>query len=341
MKISIALATYNGARHLEGQLQSIASQTLLPHELVATDDGSTDATVDILRRFAANAPFPVRVHVNPQRLGYTDNFIHAASLCEGDWIAFCDQDDVWLSDKLREVSHAIRTYSCLIVHPVQPVDAELRPVDTQSVTSRIKPGHGPFRLATFGYFAGLGLVFRRDVLDVIAYRPRIPDRHDVDVEAAHDEWICALADALGSTRKINRKLVLYRQHGNNICGAWTRKSTALYPPSEHNIHERYSELALAYAVCFEGMAKSVPMGEDRRQAIKAASSHYRQACLYFTMRAGLYRSTSFARRLVIWARLTAPWLYRFNPGATPFLACLKDLIAALMAPLVAIQRRET
>lgn len=331
MKISIALATYNGARHLEEQLRSLAAQTLLPYELVATDDGSTDDTLAILQRFAATSPFAVRIYANPQRLGYADNFIRAASLCKGDWIALCDQDDIWLADKLRKVASAARNGVTLVVHPVRAVDAELRPVDVQSVTSRVTPGKGPFRLATFGYFAGLGVVFRRDLADFVSYRPRFPDRHNAAVEAAHDEWVCGLADALGGTRKIDSRLVLYRQHGHNTCGAWASKSADLYPPAEQDTHERYAQLALAYAWCFEGMASSIPTDAQRSKALEAATSHYRQVHRYFTLRAQLYRSTSAAGRLAAWARLTAHWLYRFNPGAAPLLACLKDLAATALA----------
>ncbi len=95
------MATYNGAKYLEEQLASFVVQSQLP--LVVCDDGSADATLEILHRFAHSAPFPVRIVCNDERLGYGDNFLKAASLCEGDWIAFSDQDDVWLPDKLRQI----------------------------------------------------------------------------------------------------------------------------------------------------------------------------------------------------------------------------------------------
>ena len=89
------MATFNGDTYLSPQLQSLARQTLLPHELVVCDDGSTDRTLEIVRAFAADAPFPVRVHRNDEHLGFADNFLKAAVLCGGELIAFCDQDDVW------------------------------------------------------------------------------------------------------------------------------------------------------------------------------------------------------------------------------------------------------
>src|SRR5580698_5355366 len=79
--VSIAMATYNGARYVGEQLESLARQTVLPTELVVTDDNSTDNTVDIVTAFATKAPFPVHIEKNPKRLGYRDNFMKAVSLC--------------------------------------------------------------------------------------------------------------------------------------------------------------------------------------------------------------------------------------------------------------------
>jgi hypothetical protein len=85
-----------------------------------------------------------------------------------------------------------------------------------------------------------------------------------------------------------------------------------------------------YAKCFEGIASSIPMDARRANAIEAAASRYRKMHRYFVLRATLYRSNSVVGRLAAWVPLTFQWLYRFNPGATPLLACLKDLAAAAM-----------
>jgi glycosyltransferase involved in cell wall biosynthesis len=110
--ISVAMCTYNGEKFLREQLKSIASQTRLPAELVICDDRSTDSTVDIIQNFAASAPFPVRFYLNPVNLGgsakgITKNFEKAAKYCTGNLIAFCDQDDVWLPQKLTVMAQAM------------------------------------------------------------------------------------------------------------------------------------------------------------------------------------------------------------------------------------------
>ncbi len=110
--ISVAMCTYNGEKYLREQLQSIASQTRLPDELVICDDRSADSTLDIIRNFTDSAPFPVRLHINPVNLGraakgITRNFEQVSSFCTGDLIAFCDQDDVWLQQKLARMAQTM------------------------------------------------------------------------------------------------------------------------------------------------------------------------------------------------------------------------------------------
>ena len=86
MRVSIAMATYNGSAYVAEQLDSFARQTRLPDELVICDDCSTDDTVAKLEAFAAYAPFSVRIERNPQNVATTANFGKAVDLCQGDVI---------------------------------------------------------------------------------------------------------------------------------------------------------------------------------------------------------------------------------------------------------------
>src|SRR3712207_5958138 len=126
---SVAMCTYNGARFLGAQLASVAAQTRTPDELVVCDDRSTDETARVVRDFAKSAPFPVRLHVNEENLGSTRNFERAVSMCEGDLIALCDQDDVWLPQKLARLEEEFaRDASALAVFSdAGVVDEEARP----------------------------------------------------------------------------------------------------------------------------------------------------------------------------------------------------------------------
>ncbi len=214
LRISIALATFNGAQFLKEQLESLVEQTFLPAELVVTDDGSTDETLAILEWFADVAPFPVSVHRNEHRLGYGINFLKAASLCSGDVIAFADQDDVWLPAKLERLRKAFgHAHVDFVAHAAEVTDVRLvrtgkRYPDivvdwcfaADEVCEIFYPG---FAIAVSRKFFG-------GVRDVMS-------RPGFDVEA-HDELLCGLA-AVGCKRcELSESLVLYRQHGANLIG---------------------------------------------------------------------------------------------------------------------------
>jgi len=103
MKISIALAVYNGSTYIKEQLDSIASQTVLPDQIVISDDCSKDDTVRICERFKADTTLNIEILRNAENVGYSQNFERAISICTGDIIFFCDQDDVWKKIKIEEM----------------------------------------------------------------------------------------------------------------------------------------------------------------------------------------------------------------------------------------------
>ena len=99
-RVSVAMATFNGERYLRQQLESLAAQTRLPDELIVSDDASLDSTWGILEEFAERSPFPVRLTRNEHTFGFAQNFSRSLSLCTGDIVFLCDQDDVWLEEKI-------------------------------------------------------------------------------------------------------------------------------------------------------------------------------------------------------------------------------------------------
>ena len=106
-KVSVFLCTFNGEKFLPEQLSSVSAQTRLPDELIAIDDSSSDDTMSILHDFAAKSTFPVQVLRNEHNLGVTANFARAVSACSGDFIVPCDQDDIWLPNKLATLAEVL------------------------------------------------------------------------------------------------------------------------------------------------------------------------------------------------------------------------------------------
>lgn len=303
--ISVALATYQGERHLRDQLRSLATQTLLPHECVICDDGSTDATLGIAREFAAAAPFPVHVHENPQRLGYADNFLRAASLCTGDAISFCDQDDVWLPGKLARVAAELwRTGAVLVVHAGAAVDAELVPVGITMPPIERDEVAAPLRVDPWFPADGFAITVARSILELAdpAERPR--SRWPAIADACnHDEWAWYVGTACGTTSLVAEPLVLHRLHGSNTSGgrsgsetraAELRRSRAAGAGEAGARYRFLAERAAEWSAYFEREALRGPGGEPSAR-LERAARHYAAIAERWRRRERIYTATPSVR----------------------------------------------
>lgn len=211
MKLSVAMCTYNGASFLQQQLDSIAKQTRLPDELVVCDDGSSDATVDVLNKFAVCAPFPVRLHSNQSNLGVKANFSKAIGLCDGSLVALADQDDVWLPHKLARAEQLILQQSnpaiTLYCSRLEYVNQSLAPLGLSRIPSYI----GFKNSIVENIATGCSVMFGRDI------RNWILQTSPSDM-IMHDWWAYLIASALGDVVYDPVPSVLYRQHEKNVAG---------------------------------------------------------------------------------------------------------------------------
>lgn len=244
--ISIAMSTYNGARFIREQLESLAAQTMLPVELVVTDDGSTDNTLEIVADFARTAPFAVHIHKNATRLGFRKNFMQCASFCAGDLIAFCDQDDIWLSHKLEKLSTHFEDSDVLLAcHRVALVDTSGRNL---GATLRKFDGDGKYDfrdLLPFAYSHGFTQVFRKDLLRFASYWKESVDCTDLAHEMAHDQYYFFLAALFGFIRYDDSILANYRQHSHNATGNIVIKSaTASFKDKFSGRADEYDQIRM-------------------------------------------------------------------------------------------------
>ncbi len=213
MKISVAMATYNGAKFLDAQLNSLAEQTLSPHELIVTDDGSSDGTPELVEAFAARACFDVRLYRNAETLGPGHNFARAIGYASGDVIFLCDQDDVWDPDKLERMVAELEArpeIACLLCD-ARLADTGLR---TDGRTKRgVMQEEG---IADRHFVQGCCAAFRRPLADLALPMPA--------EEASHDNWIVGLSDALELTLRMDAVLQHYRIHGENVSSFFVNQS---------------------------------------------------------------------------------------------------------------------
>ena len=217
MRISIALCTWNGGAHLADQLESIASQTRLPAELIVCDDASTDESPAIVERFASRSPFPARLHRNQARMGSTKNFEQAIALCSGEIIFLCDQDDVWHREKIEVMSRAFENDENLAC-----VFSNARLIEGDTLWDHIgffsrerqlvRSGRAFDVLTEHNVVTGATMAFRSRWRDTITPFPEVSGM-------LHDQWIATVLSAVATVSCIDAPLIDYRQHAGQQVGA--------------------------------------------------------------------------------------------------------------------------
>lgn len=218
MKISVAMATYNGAKYIQEQLDSFVNQTHLPDELIVVDDVSTDNTVDIIKAFAENVPFDVKWYINEKNLGYAGNFNAALSKTTGDLVFLSDQDDVWHIDKINYIKNiSLKNKDKMVFMN----DAIL--VDENLILSGLTKLQQVKRagLSNKSFVMGACAAFRREYLNIL-----LPIYEGVK---SHDNYLVGIADAIGVKMICDKPLQYYRRHGNNESQAVYNKLSPIGP----------------------------------------------------------------------------------------------------------------
>ncbi|MCE4538158.1 glycosyltransferase family 2 protein [Pelomonas sp. P7] len=209
-RISVCIATYNGQLYVEEQLRSILAQLGCEDEVILSDDGSKDATVQTVRDIG-----DPRVHVLPcgPNLGHVRNFERALKAASGDVIFLSDQDDVWAPEKVREVMAALAAHPRvqMVHHALTTMDEAGRTLDPRWNSVE----EGEFRGAAFlaaqcvrCRVFGCAVALRRSLLDIL-----LPFPASV---YAHDHWLTVAAAAADGLYQLDKPLVRYRQHRHNV-----------------------------------------------------------------------------------------------------------------------------
>lgn len=257
--ISIAMCTFNGSKFVREQLDSIAKQTRPPAELIVIDDRSTDTTAEIVRDFAATAPFPVQVHVNEQNVGgsskgITKNFEAAVALCRGEFIVPCDQDDIWVPEKLARMAGALERTPGL---DGAFSDAQL--VTEIGVRKGILLSHttGLNRAEQARIARGEALLSVLSMTKVYGsstiFHSRLKQYLPVPPHWWFDAWMGTMAAVHGGLSFLPEQLYLYRIHPNQSVSAslqtatkrmqrWRSSAKDYWAVSEPQLRELYDRL---------------------------------------------------------------------------------------------------
>jgi len=225
LTISVALCTWNGSRWLGEMLRSLEHQERLPDELVVQDDASTDDTARLVEEFSQRAPFPVKLEVNPVRIGSTRNFAAALERCTGHVIALADQDDIWYPAKLARLAEEFSADPTVTMafSNADLVDEQSRPLhrrlwQTRRV-DRILRNHAVVPAELFArrpLTTGCTMAVRRRAID--AALPFPSALADDESPMRHDRWISLVAAAVGTVRALPEPLLAFRVHPSQETG---------------------------------------------------------------------------------------------------------------------------
>lgn len=222
-RIDILLATYNGAAFLEAQLESIAAQTHEDWRLIARDDGSTDRTPEILSAFQVRHAGRVEILADGDgNLGLVQNFSRLLENSDAPYAAFCDQDDVWIPEKLElclakmcelERAHGAET-PLLVFTDLEVVDEDLNVIDRSFWHyANLRPDrcNSLNRLLLQNVVTGCTALMNRCLVETAIPIPA--------ESVVHDWWVTLIAAGCGRVSFLACPTVHYRQHGRNIIGA--------------------------------------------------------------------------------------------------------------------------
>ena len=208
--ISVALAAYEGERYIEEQLRSILPQLSEDDEIIVSDDKPGGMTEKIVRRIAEEDPRVV--YVQGHSKGVAANFVNAIRHCKGDKIFLCDQDDVWLPDKVQRVTEAFDAGATLVLHNAYVTDEELNIKETSFFALRgSRPGF--LRNLVKNSYMGCCMALDRSLLKKIMPMPKaVP---------MHDQWIGLIGEIYGKPVFLDVPLLYYRRHEGNVTGGKT------------------------------------------------------------------------------------------------------------------------
>ena len=213
--VSVAMTTYNGERFLQQQLQSILDQRYKSIEIIISDDGSTDSTIDIIKLFQ-NTYSNIHLFKNEKANGIKKNFENALVHCSGTYIALCDQDDYWMPDKIEKLIKGIGSHS-LIYHNSLFVNEQGQSLN-KTIADRMNcyTGYNPEVFLMHNCISGHAALFHRRLLPVALPFPKA---------RYHDWWLAFIAACSDGVIYLPEVLVHYRQHQTSKTDILKRKKT--------------------------------------------------------------------------------------------------------------------
>ena len=206
--ISVCMASYNGEKYIKEQIESILKQLSDKDELVISDDGSTDSTIEVIQSIHDER---IKLIHNQGEHGYSRNFENALKHSKGDYIFLSDQDDVWKDNKVETIIPLLQKYA-FVVHDTEMTDENLQVFATsQFERYHVKPGF--WNTLARNRYNGCCMAFTRDFLNKALPFPK--NQH----LSRYDYWLPYLAEYKHISYTLYKPLILYRRHEGTALNA--------------------------------------------------------------------------------------------------------------------------
>lgn len=272
--ISVVVATYNGEQFLCKQIDSILAQTYPNIEIVIIDDCSTDNTVNLLKQYSS-VHSKIFLYTNDSNLGYIKNFERGISLTNGDLIAPCDQDDIWLPNKLQILFNQIGD-NLLVYSDSTLIDAMDNSLNINMSHIKNQISYTSCLMYTIGAWApGHSMLFKKSLIDKCLPFPSL---------VTHDFWLGFVATCYSNIKYVKEPLVLYRQHNHNAISAFTRNAPKIKLTRAEKLKKIRERMKLLYEKCPEENIKE-------KEVFKIILESYQS----FSLRNNWVRMTTFLK----------------------------------------------
>ncbi len=278
-RVSVVMCTYNGTLFLEKQLHSIASQMLQPIELIICDDASQDETVKLLHHFKQQASFPVQIVVNEQNIGSTKNFEKALQLASGEFLALCDQDDIWLPEKLSTLAHILQenpdvggvfSDAILFTQEDEPSTWKSIKPPTQTTLWKLHRFHQHKR-DLFEHGGAIKLLLQHDIVTGATFMVRRSLQHywhPIPASWVHDGWIAWMLALHSKLALAPQPLIKYRIHSQQQVGVGGGSRFSRLAQMKKTERARYAKVGNQYEELRARMLELAPLNTEMDQALQ-------------------------------------------------------------------------
>ena len=308
--VSIAIAAYNGEKYIVQQLESLLNQTFLPDEIIICDDSDNDLTFKAIQNFLSGGR--IKYHKNSRPLGIVKNFEKAVTLCRGEYIFMCDQDDLWLPEKVEVMCNRLsadETLDCVFCNSIL-TDGNLEKLDktlwdlrkfTPAMQKKLSSGGALEVFCRRVVCSGHNIAFKRRMLEYILPFP--------DLEPFYpDTWIALSAAFNGKVQAVEQNLTLYRIHNTNNS---TPASGALNAALKAR---RSSAAKRNHLIAGEILKRSKNNNLRKRKTLEKFALHH--------LKRSLYSPHIFIRAVQAMGQLIAWNYFRYSNGIRSFVADL-------------------